>query len=187
MDELKVIGVLFARQDSRYKDLLGYDVYDIDRDARKFNENYPVIAHPPCRAWGRLSHMANPRPDEKDLALFALEKVRKNGGVLEHPKGSRLWKEAPLPMPGEFADEHGGFTILIDQYHFGHVARKWTHLYIVGITPNELPEIPIRGGLPWKTICGITGQPGRRCTQYEREYSPDGLIEFMTKICEKIK
>ena len=181
-----MIGVLFARQDSRYKDLPGYDVYDIDRDARNFNESYPVIAHPPCRAWGRLSHMANPRPDEKDLAWFALNKVRKNGGVLEHPKGSRLWREAPLPMPGEFPDEHGGFTLLIDQYHFGHVARKWTHLYIVGIEPKDLPKLPIRGGLPHKTITGIKGQPGRRCTQYEREYSPDGLIEFMTKICEKI-
>ena len=182
-----MITVLFARNDSRYKELSGYDVYDIDRDARNYNSNNPVIAHPPCRAWGRLSHMAKPRPDEKDLAWFALDKVRKNGGVLEHPKGSRLWKEALLPMPSEAPDKFGGFTIIIDQYHFGHVARKWTHLYIVGITPDKVPPIPHREGQPWKTICGITGQPGRRCTQYEREYSPDGLIEFMTKICEMIK
>jgi len=26
----------------------------------------------------------------------------------------------------------------------------------------------------------------KRCTQYQREYTPDDLIEFMTKICEKI-
>ena len=70
-------------------------------------------------------------------------KAFKNGGILEHPKGSKLWKEAPLPMPGEPQDEYGGFTILIDQYHFGHVARKWTHLYIVGIDPNEVPPIPL--------------------------------------------
>jgi hypothetical protein len=182
-----MIAVLFARQDSRYKQLEGYDVYDIDRDARNYSGSNPVIAHPPCRAWGRLSHMANPRPDEKQLAYFALEQVRKNGGILEHPKGSKLWKEASLPMPNELPDEFGGFTILIDQYHFGHVARKWTHLYIVGIKPNEVPPIPFREGSPWKTICGITGQPGRRCTQYEREYTPDGLITFMTTICEKIK
>ena len=141
-----MIAVLFARQDSRYKQLNGYDVYDIDRDARNYNGNDPVVAHPPCRAWGRLSHMANPRPDEKELAYFALKQVRKNGGVLEHPKGSKLWKEAPLPMPGELPDEFGGFTILVDQYHFGHVARKWTHLYIVGIKPEEVPPIPFRGG-----------------------------------------
>ena len=65
-----MIAVLFARQDSRYKQLHGFDVYDIDRDARTYNKNYPVIAHPPCRAWGRLSHMANPRHDEKDLSLI---------------------------------------------------------------------------------------------------------------------
>jgi hypothetical protein len=182
-----MIAVLFARQDSRYKQLEGYDVYDIDRDARNYNGSDPVIAHPPCRAWGRLSHMANPRPDEKQLAYFALEQVRKNGGVLEHPKGSKLWKEAFLPMPNQAPDEFGGFTILIDQYHFGHVARKWTHLYIVGIKPEEVPLIPFREGQPWKTICGITGQPGRRCTQYEREYSPDDLIQFMTTICERIR
>jgi hypothetical protein len=182
-----VIAVLFARQDSRYKKLADYDVYDIDRDARNFNESYPVIAHPPCRAWGRLSHMANPRPDEKDLAWFALDKVRKNGGVLEHPEGSRLWKEALLPLPGEFPDEYGGFTVLIDQYDFGHVAKKLTHLYIVGITPNELPKLPPKN--MEKTDRSIAGniKGTKRCTQYQREYSPDGLIEFMTKICEKIK
>jgi hypothetical protein len=76
-----MIAALFARTDSRYKDFPDkYDVYDINRDARNFSKNYPVIAHPPCRAWGMLSHMANPRPDEKDLAWFALDKVRTNGG-----------------------------------------------------------------------------------------------------------
>jgi hypothetical protein len=186
MDEFKMIAVLFARNDSRYKQLEGYDVYDIDRDARNFNANYPVIAHPPCRAWGMLSHMAKPRPDEKDLAWFALDKVRKNGGVLEHPKGSRLWKEAPLPMPGEFADEFGGFTILIDQYNFGHVATKWTHLYIVGINQSDLPNLPKKEGIATKSMTGQV--PGtKRCTQYEREYTPDELIKFMTKICEMIK
>lgn len=183
---LVVAAVLFARKDSRYKNLVGYDVYDIDRDARTFEGKLPVIAHPPCRAWGRLSHMANPRPDEKDLAYFALEKVRANGGVLEHPKGSKLWKEANLPKPDEPSDEYGGFTILVDQYNFGHVARKWTHLYIVGIDKADLPPIPTREGTPWKTICGITGQRGRRCTQYEREYTPDLLIDFLTEICKKV-
>lgn len=85
-----MIAVLFAREDSRYKDFEGYDIYDINRDARNYCKNYPVIAHPPCRAWGMLSHMANPRPDEKQLAYFALAQVRLNGGILEHPAGSRL-------------------------------------------------------------------------------------------------
>jgi hypothetical protein len=93
-----MIAVLFARDDSRYKELDGYDVYDINKDARTFCKKIPVIAHPPCRAWGMLSHMANPREGEKQLAYLALAQVRLNGGILEHPAGSRLWKEAPLPL-----------------------------------------------------------------------------------------
>jgi hypothetical protein len=103
-----VIAVLFARDDSRYKDFNVYDVYDINRDARTFCKKMPVIAHPPCRAWGMLSHMANPREGEKQLAYLALAQVRLNGGILEHPAGSRLWKEAPLPLAG------GGKMNLVD-------------------------------------------------------------------------
>jgi len=99
MNGLK-IAVLFARNDSSYKNLSNFEVYDIDRDARQFCSKMPVLAHPPCRAWGMLSHMANPREGEKQLAYFALAQVRLNGGVLEHPTGSRLWKEAPLPLAG---------------------------------------------------------------------------------------
>lgn len=103
-----MITVLFARDDSRYKDFSVYDVYDINRDARTFCKKMPVIAHPPCRAWGMLSHMANPREGEKQLAYLALAQVRLNGGILEHPAGSRLWKEAPLPVAG------GGKMNLVD-------------------------------------------------------------------------
>lgn len=181
-----MIAILFARDDSRYKQLDGYDVYDIHRDARNYCKSYPVIAHPPCRAWGMLSHMANPRPDEKQLAYFALAQVRLNGGILEHPTGSRLWKEAMLPLAGEFPDEFGGFTIEIDQYDFGHVAHKNTKLYICGIDIKDLPPMPPKNTTPTnRSICGnVAGT--KRCTQYQREYTPDKLIEFMTEICRKI-
>ena len=182
-----MIAVLFARQDSRYKQLDGYDVYDIDRDARHYAADYPVIAHPPCRAWGMLSHMANPRPDEKDLAWFALDQVRKNGGVLEHPTGSRLWKEGKLPLMGQGYDDSGGFTLEVDQYDFGHVAHKRTKLYICGITIEQLPELPPKNtAIPTRSICGnVKGT--KRCTQYQREYTPDGLIDFLTEICNTVK
>ncbi|MWL55341.1 hypothetical protein GQL84_23735, partial [Escherichia coli] len=58
------------------------DVFDIERDARTFAGGMPVVAHPPCRAWGRLRKFAKPRPDEKALALFAVAQVRAFGGVL---------------------------------------------------------------------------------------------------------
>jgi hypothetical protein len=181
-----VIAVLFARNDSRYKELPGFEVYDINRDARTYCESYPVIAHPPCRAWGILSHMANPRPDEKQLAYYALAQVRLNGGILEHPASSKLWKDAKLPYKDEFQDSFGGFTIELDQYDYGHVAHKMTKLYICGITPSELPPALIkRTEIPKRSICGnVAGTV--RCTQYQREYTPDALIEFFKNICEKI-
>ena len=183
---LLVIAVLFARDDSRYKELDGYDVYDIHRDARNYCKSYPVIAHPPCRAWGMLSHMANPRPDEKQLAYYALAQVRLNGGILEHPAGSRLWKEAPLPL-GDEVDEFGGFTIEIDQFDFGHVAHKNTKLYICGIDKDKLPPMPPKNlSSTNRSICGnVKGT--KRCTQYQREYTPDDLINWMTKVCNELQ
>ena len=121
-----MIAVLFARDDSRYKDFNMYDVYDIDRDARTFCKKMPVIAHPPCRAWGMLSHMANPREGEKQLAYLALAQVRLNGGILEHPAGSRLWKEAPLPLAGG-----GGMNLVDSQLRLTNLTSAMLHTKIL--------------------------------------------------------
>lgn len=176
-----MIAVLFARSDSAYKDYPEFDVYDIQRDARAYCKSYPVLAHPPCRAWGQLSHMANPREGEKQLAYLSLAQVRLNGGILEHPASSRLWKEANLPV-GMFTDEFGGFTIEIDQWDFGHVAHKATKLYICGIDIKDLPAMPpVREGVPTRSICGnVKGTV--RCTQYQREYTPIPLIMWFKEI-----
>ena len=173
------IAVLFVRDDSEYKNIPTCDCYDADRNALTFSGNLPVIAHPPCRARGVLSHMAKPRPGERELAVWAVGQVRKNGGCLEHPAGSRLWKEMNLPLPGAPPDEYGGHTVKIDQYDFDHVANKPTHIYICGCPPDRLPPLPMKkiGRAPKS----ITGQvPGTaRCTQYEREYTPTMLINWL--------
>ena len=82
---------LFVREDSSYKARAGWDAYDVGRDALSYSDLFPVVCHPPCRAWGRLSHMAhNVREGEAELALWSIDKIRQNGGILEHPAGSRL-------------------------------------------------------------------------------------------------
>lgn len=151
-----MIAVLFARSDSVYKSLPGCDVWDIERDARKFSGGCPVIAHPPCRAWGQLRALANPRPDEKELALFALSQVRQFGGVLEHPKNSTLWPFAGLPSPGHF-DSFGGWTLPISQRWFGHRAEKMTLLYILGCAPVDIPPLPLALG-DAQFVCGSAGR-----------------------------
>ena len=91
-----------------------------------------------------------------------------------------------LPDEGYFPDEYGGFTIEIDQFDFGHVAHKGTKLYICGIDAGELPSLPTkRIKSTNRSICGnISGT--KRCTQYQREYSPEALIDFFELILEKI-
>ena len=182
-----MIPVLFTRQDSEYKTMPIADCYDIERDARTYTGSLPVVAHPPCRAWGVLSHMANPAPGEKELAIWTIALIRKNGGIIEHPAGSKLWKELNLPNPGWLPDEFGGYTLLIDQYDFGHVASKPTHLYIVGIAYKDLPELPPRRwGTPEKSMTGQVGNT-KRCTQKEREYTPEALRAWLLETAQRIK
>lgn len=141
------VAVLFASKDSVYKSFSAADVYDEDRDARTYTGNLPVIAHPPCRGWGRLRHLANVQPGEIELAFFAVEQVRLKGGVLEHPAGSKLWEAENLPLPGH-RDLFGGWTLPIYQSWFGHPAPKNTWLYICGIQPKDIPAFPMVLGYP---------------------------------------
>jgi hypothetical protein len=93
------VAVLFARADSVYKTMPGLDVFDIERDARTFAGGAPVVAHPPCRAWGRLRTFAKPRDDERECGSWAVDMVRQCGGVLEHPAQSSLWLYKCMPPP----------------------------------------------------------------------------------------
>ena len=177
-----MISVLFARSDSIYKSLDDVDVWDIERDALNYSGNNAVIAHPPCRAWGKLKHFAKPRPGEKELAFFAVDSVRRNGGVLEHPLGSSLWKEANLPAVGK-RDSFGGWTLCVNQHWFGHRARKATLLYIVGCAPGSIPVFPIVLGEPshvaaWSKTKHKPKRPALH--QVGRESTP---VEFALWLC----
>ena len=190
-------AALFCRRDSDYKLRDHWDVYDADRNALTYAGNGPVVCHPPCRFWGQLSHMAgrsgNMTPEqieaEKGLATWSIETIRKVGGVLEHPSGSKIFKQ--LPEIGE-VDECGGFVIEIDQYDFGHVARKATKLYIVGTSVDKLPRLPKKDNTVHLCDKGkrrsITGnvEGTTRCTQKQREYTPEKLIDWLEEVLEVI-
>lgn len=187
------VAVLFARADSNYKALPGVDVWDAERDARRWPGGCPVVAHPPCRAWAGLRHMANPRPDEKNLARLAVALVREFGGVLEHPANSTLWTAQRLPMPGE-RDQYGGWTLPIVQQWWGHRAEKRTWLYIVGCDPQDVPRMPMAlGEAP--CLCGTSGRrrDGTRLhrrpeiTKAEREHTPPALAEWLVELAAKCK
>lgn len=178
----KTIAVLFARPDSIYHQLDGADVWDINRDARRWPGGAPVVAHPPCRAWGRLRTFAKPRDDEKDLARFAVAMVRKYGGVLEHPAGSTLWADQNMPPPGT-ADESGGWTLGISQVEFGHRAEKKTLLYIVGVEPKGIPPLPLTLDYAPRVISTRSNRdPRQEVTKREREATPLTLARWLLEL-----
>ena len=88
-----------------------------------------------------IGQLNNKMIGEKDLAFFALDCVRSNGGILEHPFGSQFWKAAKLPRAG-FSDSFG-FTVYLQQLAFGHRAVKPTWLYVSGCSPNDVFIPPV--------------------------------------------
>ena len=187
------IAVLFARNDSIYKTIEGCDVWDKNRNALNWDGCSPVVAHPPCRAWGNLRQFSHPRPGEKELAIWAIEKIRKYGGVLEHPRSSTLWIEAELPYP-QSRDRWGGWTLPIFQHWWGHKAEKATFLYIVGCSPFDIPNLPMRLDEPTHTV----SSSGRRrdgtrlkarpeLTKREREETPVDLAIWLIELAKRCK
>lgn len=185
------VAVLFARADSIYKTLPECDVFDAERDARTYAGTNPIVAHPPCRAWGAFAMFAKPREDEKALAPWAIEQIRKNGGVLEHPNASKLWPELGLPEPGT-VDEFGGWTLPIHQHWFGHRAEKKTRLYIVGCKPRDIPDMPMVLGQATHVIGDVgrssNGTKRPEVSKDEREHTPPQLARWLVdlaKLCRR--
>ena len=182
---MEPVAVLFARADSVYKTLPGCDVFDAERDARTYDGPWPVVAHPPCRAWGRLRTFANPRPDERNLARLAVALVREFGGVLEHPAGSTLWRSQALPQPGE-RDAFGGWTLAAPQFWWGHRAEKASWFYVVGCEPGEAPELPIRLGEPTHVVqTKKRGDSRPHITKAEREHTPPDLAVWLVELARR--
>ena len=180
-----MIAVLFARPDSIYKQIPDCDVWDKDRNALNWPGSMPVVAHPPCRAWGQLQHFAKPELGERELAIWAVEQIRRWGGVLEHPFGSRLWAECGLPVRNQ-SDIYGGWTLGVLQYWWGHRAAKATRLYIVGCSPSHLPSLPfVLGDAPCvvQTRKRIDHRPHLR--KPEREHTPEKFAHWMVEVARR--
>jgi hypothetical protein len=130
--------------------------YDEARDARTYAGPWPVVAHPPCGPWGRLRRFCTRQ--DASLGVAAVAQVQRHGGVLEHPYGSLLWEECGLPNERTAAyDKHGGFTIVVEQVAWGHVAQKLTWLYVVGRRASDVVEAV----LPWtnSSTYGVRKEP----------------------------
>lgn len=193
------VAALFVRQDSAYKGLPGVDAWDIERDARRWPGGCPLVAHPPCRAWGRMRDKAQPRPDEMELARQAVRWVRRFGGVLEHPAHSTLWADQRMPLPHVrgFRDAWGGWTLPIAQSWFGYRAEKLTWLYVVGCEPRDIPAMPMDMRDPPRVVAQLKGRNGKprprkgdqgwrpEVTRTERERTPPALAEWLVELARR--
>jgi hypothetical protein len=172
-----MVAVLYVDPRGPYPKMLGVECWDEQRDARLYSGPGPVVAHPPCGPWGRLRHLS--RKDDPALALRAVEQVRAHGGILEHPQHSRLFAHCKLPLPGDPPDEHGGYTIEVCQCDWGHVARKRTWLYMVGVA-RELLVFPdakepthwMSGGRTTKGSRGVVPPGVKVCSAQQRRRTP---------------
>lgn len=138
------VAALYVDPKGPYSAMAGVDAWDASRDATLYDGPCPVVAHPPCGPWGKLSHMCT-RQDPA-LAVRAVEQVREWGGVLEHPRYSKLWSRCRMPRPGELPDAFGGWTLEVRQCDWGHPCAKPTWLYVVGgfdVPSRPPPGIPV--------------------------------------------
>lgn len=144
-----MIAALFVAKGGVYFNLPDVDPWDEKRDARTYDGDWPVVAHPPCERWGRYwsggpsAKTRRKLGDDNGCFASALAAVRRCGGVLEHPEASHAfafhglarpaWREGWIP-----AGDLRGHVCCVAQGNYGHRARKLTWVYAVGV---RLPEL----------------------------------------------
>lgn len=173
------------------------DWYDATRDARSYDGFRPVVAHPPCGPWGPMRHLSSGQGAEQDASCgpHAVKMVRLYGGVLEHPRGSKLFDHCGLPKPGDLPDKFGGVTFEVNQCDWGHVARKPTWLYVVGVHVGRLPPAPparepthwASGGRTRSSRQGSPVPPGIKiCSAAQRRRTPPDFARWLVSIAGKV-
>lgn len=192
------VTALYVDRLGSYFKMADVDAWDVERDATKYAGPYPIVAHPPCGPWGALKHLY--QGSEHGCAPRAVEQVRAFGGVLEHPAQSKLWAHCVLPLPGELPDAFGGYSLKICQVDWGHVARKRTWLYFVGVPRSEL-TFPA-AGTPTHWISGFRSSKGRNpyknngsavppgikvCSAQQRRRTPPAFARWLVDLASRVE
>ena len=146
---MTTVAALYVQPRGVYSAVEGVEPWGLpERDARLYDGPWPVVAHPPCARWCRLAGLVEARWGHKrgeDGGTFAaaLAAVRRWGGVLEHPAYTDAWAAYGLPAPpaggGWQRGICGGWACHVEQWHYGHAAKKATWLYAFGVA--ALPSL----------------------------------------------
>lgn len=185
------VAVLYVDPGGPYPGIVR-EWYDEARDARTYAGGLPVVAHPPCGPWSTLRTLSREGDAVRALAPHAVEMVRRYGGVLEHPRGSRLWEHVGLPRPGDLPDAWGGLTYEVQQVDWGHVARKRTWLYVVGVAPGDMPPAPPPGEpTHWASGVHTPGSRGKPppgikiCSAQQRRRTPEAFARWLVTVAQR--
>lgn len=182
-----MVAALYVAEDGVYASMADVDPWPAVRDARHYHGPWPVVAHPPCGPWG--ANRWHARPDWWDLGLYAIEQVRRYGGVLEQPRGSGLWQAGGLPTPGTGCDRHGGYSITLYQWWWGHRSSKPTWLYLSRVDDRLVARLVA------ERIAALT-PVGRRVTvciqnmssdSPERSATPPAFARFLVDIAASVR
>jgi len=187
---VRTVAALYVDPRGPYPSMPGVECWDEKRDARNYDGPHPVVAHPPCGPWGALRLFC--RNQDARLAPVAVEQVRLYSGVLEHPKGSRLWDACGLPRPGELPDQYGGVTLEVNQVDWGHACAKPTWLYLIGVRPERYPRrargVPTHG--IWYGSFERSGHSGpvlRGASKEIRRRTPPAFAEFLVELARNTR
>jgi len=204
-----MIAALYVMADGIYSGRPDVDCWDITRDARKYDGPHPVVAHPPCQLWGafaacnyaRWGGEHNRPGNDGGCFAAALESVRRWGGVLEHPSGSRAWASFELqrPLPSTKTtwtsagcDGSGGmgeWTCEVWQSAYGHRANKATWLLYVG----NVPPSPLNWSrVPGSHQCGFQDQRGKArnkptLSRRESNATPPAFAELLLSMARSVR
>lgn len=194
------VAALYVERGGPYFTMPDVDPWDRERDARLYAGPWPVVAHPPCGPWGNLRHLCVPNRDrlnDADCGPIAVDQVRRWGGMLEQPAGSKLFDHCgcakPTLSPGSFVvDKFGGIAIEVCQVEWGHPARKRTWLYLVGIRrPHITPPLPGRAPTHWvsggrlhnrKGSGGIVPPGIKVCSAQQRRRTPPAFARWLVDL-----
>lgn len=173
------IPVLFCQQNSIYK-TLGFDCYDLERNAFSYPGRDPVICHPPCRKFSRLYKLSTAPTCERLLGMYAVALVRRNGGIVEQPHCSKLWKCCGIERTIH-QDQHGGILVSVNQHWFGFPCEKKTDLYIVGIDRRDIPAPPLNFNAVTHSISGSkTGK--KELYKSKWSYTTESFASYLAQI-----
>lgn len=141
----KKVAALFVEENGPYSSVAIVDAWHKDRNALNYSGPYPVVAHPPCQLWGpfavinykRYGGSHNKPGNDGGCFEFALNAVRRYGGVIEHPRRSKAFSYYGIVVPpSHFIGWHNissnEWICTVYQSAYGHKANKSTILFYVG-------------------------------------------------------